>query len=60
MMISLIEIVHIKSEKTVRTFLCSGFQRPKNSMATRGSPGRIECYTFIKWLVPEQDYDANK
>ena len=50
MMISLIEIVHIKGEKTVSPFLCSDFQRPKNSMVTRGSPGRIECYTFIKCM----------
>ena len=47
-MISMIEIVYIKCEKTVRTFLCSRFQRTKNSMATRGSPGLIECYMFIK------------
>ena len=30
--------------------ICSGFQRSKDSMATRGSPGCIECYMFVKWM----------
>ena len=43
-------MVNIKCDKLFRHFSYSGFRRSKNSMATRGSPGCIKCYIFVKWM----------